>query len=839
MDRLLRIKNSWQLKLSDVLIVLIFLCYFSSSSAKTLFVDSESPPPGFEAVSVTQHLRVSVYFLHENMGYFYVNIRKGRLKFQSPEQLISHLKAVRNSKKLSDLLNNSFQLNIECLSNGVAELSEDCKQLKKNEAYIIYDPQHEIVYLFLSSSHLQRPDLAHTIDFLPDSTASWSYMNKLGAAGSFSSDKTVFRSSIYPSTPDYYNLYSNNIFAYGNNSLIGNISQNNGIDNGQHFQIQSLYAQNISRDKIYTGGYIVNPSSPFFQTQILAGVGVKTTLETLRNSESITASPLVIFVPQASQVSIFKNEQLIYSQYLPAGYQTINTNGFPDGGYELTIKVGVNNTTQRFFSKGFSLPPPQAPQYYVTAGYLTNGLTLDNNGYNFLPDVLNVPVVQAGFSSRLNQRLAIMGDVLLNSHQGLFDFGPAFFIGNSFVKTTGLLTTKSNYGLYTLINTQRKQLNLSVIATKIFYQDKNEDYYFLNNLEDNNSASLSYQLTQKDLIGMQANYTKLLEQPRSYGAGAYYQRQIGFYKGMGFFLNTAYNEAVHIGNTYYFGLSMNFSRGRLAGTESLSWQNQQNNNQNNPLAMPVVAQGSTVYSHQNERGLGYSLNEMHTVSRTASSFAGIYNYTAANEFISSYINYNQTREDGSSIAYGGSLETEIAANENGVFLNGADRGNSAGIIAQVTSANLNDKSAQFALIDAYNRKVAVIPVNEKVFVPLPGYTDENFTLVNLSSADYAIQEPMRHVTLYPGNIDHYTWQVERRIIVIGRLLNRDKSQPLRNRWIHSGQNGIFSDEEGYFQLELSQNISSLSVEGLGNCQIDLPNFQGNKAYYYLENVSCL
>ncbi|RUQ81539.1 TcfC E-set like domain-containing protein [Legionella septentrionalis] len=77
------------------------------------------------------------------------------------------------------------------------------------------------------------------------------------------------------------------------------------------------------------------------------------------------ATPLVIFVPQASQVDIFKNEQLIFSQYLEAGYQHINTGNFPEGGYELTIKIGPSNIIRRFFSKGSSLPPAYAPQFYV------------------------------------------------------------------------------------------------------------------------------------------------------------------------------------------------------------------------------------------------------------------------------------------------------------------------------------------------------------------------------------------------------------------------------------------------------------------------------------------
>lgn len=172
---------------------------------------------------------------------------------------------------------------------------------------------------------------------------------------------------------------------------------------------------------------------------------------------------------------------MIFSQYLEAGYQRINTSGFPEGGYELTIKIGSSHIIHRFFTKGFSLPPEHAPQFYVVGGYLTNGMIL-NHTYNFLPQVLNIPILQAGINKRMSERVAVLSDILLNSHQGLLDFGFTSYLGNYFVKTAALITTKKNYGAYTMINIQKNRFNINLIVTKIFYQKKNRDYIFLNNL---------------------------------------------------------------------------------------------------------------------------------------------------------------------------------------------------------------------------------------------------------------------------------------------------------------------------------------------------------------------
>lgn len=820
-----------------VLLYCVFFC--SLVCAKPKFIDSLNPPPGFESMHMSQHVRVSVFFMHKYLGFYYATIHQGKLQFHSPEHVLTQIHDVKHKKKIFDLLKHTFPLNIECSSNSIAALPPPCESLKKEPVYIIYNPNQESVYLYLAPSYFKKPKGEDSIDFIPDSTSGWSYLNKLGAAGSFSNgdDTRLLSSQIYPSLPNYYNLYSNNVLAYKNSSIIGNMSQNNGINTGEYFQVQNLYAQHIAQDKIYSGGYIVNSVSPFFQTQIIAGAGIKTTLDTVKNAENIMATPLVIFIPQASQVSIFKNNQLIYSQYMDAGYQRINTNSFPDGGYELLIKIGTSNVMRRFFSKGSSLPPVNAPQFYVTGGYLTNGMILNDNAYEFLPKVLNIPVLQTGINKRVSERTALIADLLVNSHQGLLDFGPTVFLGNSFIKTAGLITTKSNYGVYTMFNTQKYRINFNLIATKIFYQNKNPDHFFLNNLIDNDSVSVSYSLSERDLLGVQANYTKSLDQLATYNAGAFYQRLLGNYNGMGFFFNAGYNRAIYSGNTYSVSLSVNFMKGRLTGTESLSWQNQQKRApENSQLAKPVVLQGNTVYSHQNEQEIGYSFNELHTLSPSVSSLAGTYDYTAQHGFVAAYANYNRTNGLGTTTGYGGNFETELAVNQNGVRTNGVNRGYASGIIAYVKPTNAADKSSMFALLDANNRKIALIPANHKTFIPLPGFTDQNYTLVNLSKADYVIKEPTRHITLYPGNIGYYAWNVERRVIVIGRVVGKEQGRPLANTWIHAGKNGIFSDEEGNFQLELVQNTPMLMAGD--ECQINLPKLNTNKAYLYIGDLQC-
>lgn len=812
-----------------------FFIFSFPAFANLQFLDSLEPPPGFLSMHMKQYSRVSVQFMHQHIGFFYIDIDQGKLTFNEPKKILSQLEGAKQSKNLLHLLSQSFSLNIECHKNSTAMLPDYCDKLSKKSIYVIYDPAHDTVYLHLAPSYFKKPIIDGAIDFIPSSSTGWSYINKLGATGSFSNEETDLSSAFASSTSSYYNIYSNNILSHGNNSVIGNLTQNNGVENEQNFQIQNFYAQHIARDKIYSSGYIANAVSPFFQTQTILGAGIRTTLDTIKNMDSITSTPLVIFVPQAAQVSIFKNEQLIYSQYLEAGYQRINTRGFPEGGYQLTIKIGANNIIRQFFTKGLFLPPANAPQFYLLGGYLTNGMLIDNNTYHLLPNVLNIPVLQTGINKRLNDRIAILGDVLLNSHQGLIDFGPTFILGDSLIKIAGLATTKNNYGLYTMLSTQQNNVNISFIGTKIFYQKKHANYFFLNNLVDNDSVSVSYKLSDYDLLGIQANYNKSLEQTSTYNAGTFYQHQVGNYKGMNFFFNAAYNKATDSGNTFNLSVSVNFSHDKITGSESLLWQHQTNNSNNNQAATPIAVQGSTIYSNQNEQGIGHTVNEIHTISNTVMSLAGTYNYTGQNSFVSTYINDNKIKNEKHFIGYGGNFETEFAINQNGSAFNGVDRSNLSGMIAYVDTGDTKDTTSRFAVLDANNRKIAVLPANKKVFISIPSFTDQPYSLVNLSNTDYYINEPMRRITLYPGNISFHQWTAEKRLIVIGRVIKQDR-MPLANTWIHVANNGIYSDDEGNFQLELPVTVKVLDTET--SCRLKLPKLNINKTYIYIGDIMC-
>lgn len=815
-------------------LLILLLFYISPLVAKkSPFVDLSTPPPGFEQLSLKQRLRVSVLFTNQPIGYYFIEISGNRLKFDEPKAILSRIPNINNEKELLKRLSQSFALNVDCAENNE---SSRCRNLDLQPAYLIYDPKKEEVRLFISRVFFKKPLIEDDLEYMQKPDPILSYTNKFGITGTASSHLTL--DQIYNFTAPYYNLYSNNTLARGDTRLNVDLTQNQGLNDGQHFQIINLNLQRIELDKIYSAGFILNKTSPFIQSQMLAGIGMETTLNTVTNQDRVAASPLVLFIREASQVNIFKNDKLIYTDYLRAGYQTIDTRNFPAGGYNLIIKIG-DNVTEQFFTKGLVLPPTQAPQYYLMAGFLTNQLIDRRNYYQYLPRVFKVPVLQGGVNKRIFENVAIFNDLVINSHQAYFDLGSTFFLRGALFRLAGLITTKGTLGVNAFFSTQNEQFNLNLLSSKIAYHKRDYTNFFLDNLTDNHSISLGYSLSEKDLLGIHGGYTKRINEFRyPYGIGAFFQHRILTFDGASLFLNASFNRTMNEGNTFFLNLSLQFGKGRLAGGEALLWQNQGPHFYNNQIARPAVAQGYTMYSDQDDVGLGYAVNEMHTFSEKIQSLTGLYNYTAEEAFLSTYFNVNRIPHEPGKINWGGSAETEFAWNAAGMNFNGLRRGDSAGIIARVDVKENESQNAKFYLINEHNRKLAVLYPNENTFVPLPGYTDQNLTLINSSNADYKISMPSRHFSLYPGNISYQTWTSEKHLIVIGRLKGKNGRQ-LVNTWIHYNEDGIYTDELGYFQLELpthAKKISSMDEER--RCDIKLPHLNASKTYSYLGDVVC-
>ncbi len=627
--------------------------------------------------------------------------------------------------------------------------------------------------------------------------------------------------------------------AYKNKSFTANFSANNGFGDNNRFQIQNLFYQQTNKGTIFTSGFLQSHTTPFMQTQTIAGVDFQSTLKTVRNPESLLATPVILYLPQGSQVSIFKNNQLIFSNYLSAGYQKIDTNAFPDGGYDLSIKIGSAEITHQFFSKTSILPPANAPQYYVTGGYLTNGM-LAYSTYNNLPKVFNLAFIQSGINKRVTNNLASFIDVLVNQDENFVNVGAMVFYNNAYLQSAALLSSKGSYGFYTQLNYQKNKLSVNAVVTKVFADELNLSTIFLSNLAENDGLSFNYQVTDKDLLGVQGNYTRAFgDLYYSYGAGGYYQRYLGHYKNMGFLVNANVNYDFALGTTYYTGLTIQFNVGRFASNEAIGWQGQSREPHYNSVAKPLIAQGNMSYSKQNEMGLGYAFTTNHTISADQQAVAGTYNYVDRRFFTSIYANYNDIENFGSTLGYGGRFQSDVIVTKNGVTFNGLPSFTTTGIVARVTvPKNSAEASARFNIIDENNYKIGSIPANTTVLIPFESFIDKNLILVNASKSAYSIVDATRHITLYPGNIGRHNWRVSKQVIVIGRLVD-EQHRPLTNAWVHQGDNGIFSDEQGYFQLEIPLKTKTLSAtQGAHSCSFPV-QLTLEESYHYMSEVVCV
>ena len=69
--------------------------------------------------------------------------------------------------------------------------------------------------------------------------------------------------------------------------------------------------------------------------------------------QNSNATPILLYLDSPSTLSVYKSDQLISVQELPAGNQYLDTSSFPIGAYQLKIKIRDQYMHERSLSNFF------------------------------------------------------------------------------------------------------------------------------------------------------------------------------------------------------------------------------------------------------------------------------------------------------------------------------------------------------------------------------------------------------------------------------------------------------------------------------------------------------
>jgi len=223
----------------------------------------------------------------------------------------------------------------------------------------------------------------------PDEAADRTYIPYKNKAGFVHSHNFNFLSDDYG---DSLGLSSNDTLNLtGNSSFRAAWSYSEDIDfNLDEF---ALYLEN-NRDRFKAGRQRMSDnliySTPslsysFFNPVSFDGISLGYMNDNYLRISDGASSPVILFMPQAGTVEIYRNGRLIDLQQFPAGVQQLNTQGWPSGGYDVQLVSKLANGSreeriQPFFKRSgafrsgdleYSL---QLGRYDQKQGHLNNAI---------------------------------------------------------------------------------------------------------------------------------------------------------------------------------------------------------------------------------------------------------------------------------------------------------------------------------------------------------------------------------------------------------------------------------------------------------------------------------
>jgi len=345
--------------MKKTLSVLIMLACLKSGSG---YAASINVPPGFEILMQGQQERVEVILAGNEIGLFDAIVNLETVTFTEPEKVLAALALpVKPTDKDYPALLKA--LSAPLARNGAAACAygtpaPGCGYIHSNSVDAIYNDNDSSVTLFIRQA------------WMPVSGAQALYRtpttHDVQNAFIHQQDLNVIAQD------DYSSLFLQGAGALGvtENSYIGmhwslNASQYDDEESDYTADVSDLYyrydvarryyaqlGRMDSRTLFSTQGGNFNFS--FLPLDAIDGLRIGSTLSYFNYGQASQGTPLVLLLSRNSRVDAYRNEQLLGTFYLPPGNQSIDTSMFPNGSYNVQLRIYESNQLVRTENQPFT-----------------------------------------------------------------------------------------------------------------------------------------------------------------------------------------------------------------------------------------------------------------------------------------------------------------------------------------------------------------------------------------------------------------------------------------------------------------------------------------------------
>lgn len=780
------------------------------------------PPPGFEFVDEPQQTTVVVYYDNQPVTQVAVTFTSSWVEIADPDLLVAAIDNIEYKAPVIAALKRRLSSHAELICPD--KNPPVCQFPPTEVASVVFDSNLFRFDLFINPSYLKKTPAKSFL--LPPSTAGLSLVNTVNLQLSGNHGDSNISN----------NLINSGKIAFQSTRLNYNTSYtaNSVTDNSTAFRVTELNQEWEKERWSSKIGLINTVGNTFVSNQSIAGFSVGTTLDTLPidSRNAVSGSTINELLSLPSQVAVFRDGRLISSRFYPAGEQAIDTSEFPDGAYEVTLKISDNlggtREEKKYFVKTRNIPPKDFPVYYLTAGYLKDSANI----YNPLPTISTIAVVQAGIQKRIRDNVGISTDLITSSSKGFFTNSVLVKYSRVDVTTGFLLGSDRDYGISEAVSYTANYFNMNVGGQKIWGRatrdiatdtaatqefdpvtQTSEDYY-LNlgfNTLSRTTINLGARLSKSESSGIDRNYT-------ASSSTQLYQNQS---MDLSFELSAA--RGIDTGNVLFTAtLQLRQYTKNFNNSVSAGFRNSDGNKGS-------FAEISSDWDNYDDAGDGLSL------SGDASVDAGRETYTGSLDNSSHYGRYGfsvqQSRGNGdpSATQYSGFASTAVVWTKESISLGNTGFENS-GVIVKLIDQDSHGDEAFNILNDAAVAKV--VTVNTSTVVPLASYRAYSLKLQNNSKDFYRFDLRPMNVVVYPGNFQYIEWQLHKIKLLFARIITAPDT-PLAFAYVKEENTNNFTDKFGFIQLEIISGQQIVKFQkGDKVCTVTLPKsieFNGNFA----------
>ena len=162
--------------------------------------------------------------------------------------------------------------------------------------------------------------------------------------------------------------------------------------------------------------------------------------------------------------------------------------------------------------------------------------------------------------------------------------------------------------------------------------------------------------------------------------------------------------------------------------------------------------------------------------------------------------------------------------------------NDSGVTVIVHSPNNKDR---FEVL-VNGRKKTVIPANRTTFIPMTAYATYQVSVESVSKSLYHLDSRTKRMTLYQNNIEHLSWSVDKKYVLITQVFTLDH-KPVKHAVVEGGIGINQTTAQGFLHTELLGRTQQLIVEPLKGkpCVINTSKIKPVSGFFYQDKMLCM